>query len=501
MKVKTYAFTTESFIWASIDWKLVEKSVEEMQHRIVQAVKNRQFRKAKSLQWILTNSFYAKLLAVRKVTSNKGKNTSGVDGVIWNTTKKKTQALFDLKISGYKAKPMRRVFIPKSNGKKRPLAIPTMKDRAMQALFLLALDPWNEVVSDINSYGFRKGRSCQDAIEQCFNCLSHKTSAQWILDADIKGCFDEISHQWIMENVPLNKRILQEWLKTGVVYNKIFSKISKGTPQGGIISPVLANYVLNGIEKGSRKASINTANKSYDYANLFNPHLVNVIRYADDFVITARHKEIIEDKILPFVNSFLKERGLELSEEKTKIVNIEDGFDFLGHNIRKYNGKLIIKPNKKAVKNIVMKISEEIKKNKSSPHGALIEILNPKIRGWANFFRGVCSKSTFSRVDNEIFRLTLKWAKRRHQSKSHKWIKEKYFPSKDKRNWIFQTKFLGKSISLVRMEDVKIVRHIRVKNEAIVYDKKYKTYFQKRKEKKVVKPPKQLRKSESRRAF
>lgn len=495
MKVKTYAFTTESFNWASIDWKSAEKAVEEMQHRIVQAVRNRQYRKAKSLQWILTNSFYAKLLAVRKVTSNKGKNTSGVDGIIWNTSTKKTQAVHDLKISEYKARPMRRVFIPKSNGKKRPLAIPTMKDRAMQALCLLALDPWNEVVSDINSYGFRKGRSCQDAIEQCFNCLSHKTSAQWVLDADIKGCFDEISHQWIMENVPLNKRILQQWLKAGVVHNKLFSKTTKGTPQGGIISPVLANFVLNGIEMGSRRASINSENNSFIYANLFNPHLVNVIRYADDFVITARHKEIIEDKILPFVNSFLKDRGLELSVEKTKIVNIEDGFDFLGHNVRKYNGKLIIKPNKKAVKNIVTKITEEIKKNKSAPHGALIEILNPKIRGWANFFRGVCSKSTFNRVDSEIFRLTLQWAKRRHQSKSLPWIKEKYFPSKDKRTWAFHTKFLGKTIQLIRMEDVKIVRHIRVKNEAIVYDKKYKSYFQKRKEKKVEKPPKQPRKS------
>jgi RNA-directed DNA polymerase len=495
MKVKTYAFTADAQAWNSTEWKQVIETVEGLQHRIVQAVRKGQFRKAKSLQWLLTNSFHAKLLAVKKVTSNKGKNTAGIDGITWKNSTQKIEAVLSLKTKGYEAKSMRRVFIPKANGKMRPLAIPTMKDRAMQALFLLALDPWNEVISDINSYGFRKGRSCQDAIEQCYNCLSHKSSATWVLDADIKACFDEISHKWLMDNVPINKRILHKWLKAGVVYNKVFSKTYKGTPQGGIISPLLANFVLNGLEMGCRRASIYSEQKPFMYRRLYNPKLVNVIRYADDFIVTAQSREIIEEKIMPFVTEFLKERGLQLSEEKTKIVHIKEGFDFLGHNVRKFKDKLIIKPNKKAVTNILTKITQDIKKYRGLSQGALIGILNPKIRGWAFFFRGVCSKRTFSDVDDKLFKLTFKWAKRKHQSKGVQWVKEKYFPPTEKENWVFQTNVLGKNIQLLKMGKVTIKRHVIIRNNAIVYDKNFKTYFQKRKAKEIVKPDKKPRKS------
>ncbi|MFT5778063.1 MAG: RNA-directed DNA polymerase [Crocinitomicaceae bacterium] len=492
MKVSktTYAFTT-TLVWNSINWNTITKAVEAMQHRIVQAIKSRQFRKAKSLQRILTNSFYAKLMAVRRVTLNKGKNTPGVDGVTWITGKQKTNAALNLRSSGYKAKPMRRVFIPKSNGKKRPLAIPTLKDRAMQALFLFALDPWHEVITDPNSYGFRKGRACQDAIEHCFTCLSRKVSAKWVLDADIKACFDEISHQWLLENIPIQKKVLNQWLKAGIIHKNMFNSTTQGTPQGGIISPLLANFVLDGLEYGCRWASVQQNGKPWRADLTLNAQLVNVIRYADDFIVTARSKEILEQRVIPFVKEFLKTRGLELSAEKTQIRHVEQGFDFLGHNIKMFdNNQRIIQPSKKSVQNIMKSVKEATSKHKAVPHAVLIELLNPKITGWANFFKASCAYKSFAKVDSQIFHLTWRWAKRRHNNKNTQWIKDKYFPSVDTRKWCFQTQLLDRVHKLKRMEEVRIIRHVKVRNAANVYDKSYKPYFLKRKMKAFVKPRK-----------
>lgn len=241
-------FRNKGTSWNNIDWDKASTMVNRMQYRISKAWKNGNFNLAKRLQYLLSNSFYAKALAVRKVTSNKGKHTAGIDGLLWQTDRQKTKAVENLVIKGYRAKPLRRVYIPKKSGKLRPLSIPTMEDRAMQTLFNMCLDPIQEATADPNSYGFRLGRSCQDARERLHVILSRKNSVQWILEGDIKGCFDHISHEWMESNIPMNKKVLHQFLKAGYVFQERLFPNEEGTPQGGAISPTLANMVLNGME-------------------------------------------------------------------------------------------------------------------------------------------------------------------------------------------------------------------------------------------------------------
>lgn len=477
-----HAFTTLFFGWKSIDWEIVAKKVRLLQNRIVKAVKDGKFRKAKALQWILTRSFFAKLWAVKLVSQSKGKNTPGVDGIIWNTENRKWKAVHQLNVKDYKAKPLRRVFIPKANGQMRPLAIPTIKDRAMQMLFLLALDPVHEVTSDLNSYGFRKERACQDAITQSYIVLANRNSAQWVLEADIKSCFDEISHQWLLENVPMEKRILRQWLNAGIIKNSEFFKTRKGTPQGGVISPLLANYTLDGIEEYLRKTcKISLDKHGHSHKNKYK---VNLIRYADDFIITAKSKEYLQVVVKPTLIKFLQQRGLSLSIEKTKITNISNGFDFLGHNVRKYNGKLIIKPAMKSVNKVKRKVRDIIKANKAAKQENLILQLNPVIRGWTNFFKANCISTPFNNIDQEIHMTIWKWCKRRHNNKSQKWISDKYFRPIAKRNWVFACLNSDKEIvKLDRMTYIYTKKwHLKIINKANVYDKEYNEYFRKRKQ-------------------
>ena len=229
--------------WKSIDWKTIEKNVKRLQKRIAKAVMGNEHRRAKALQWLLTHSYQAKLLAVRRVTSNRGKNTPGVDGVVWRTQREKLAAANKLHRRGYAPKPLRRIYIPKKDGRKRPLSIPTMHDRAMQALYKMALDPIAETTADPNSYGFRPYRRCADAIAQCFITLAKKRSPVWVLEGDIKACFDEISHQWILDNIPLDRQILKKWLSAGYIEEKTVYPTRKGTPQGGLCK-ALHNHLL-----------------------------------------------------------------------------------------------------------------------------------------------------------------------------------------------------------------------------------------------------------------
>ena len=223
--------------WHDIDWAKCSRMVKRHQARIVKATQDRRWSKVKSLQHLLTRSFTAKAMAVKRVTENRGKNTAGVDGLIWSTPTQKMNAIGQLKHNGYNPLPLRRVVIPKSNGKERPLGIPTMKDRAMQALHLLALEPISETLADSNSYGFRPARSTADAMEQCFKVLSKKGSAQWVLEGDIAACFDNIDHDWLIHNTPVNKQVLRKWLKAGYIDKGNLFPTEKGTPQGGIITP------------------------------------------------------------------------------------------------------------------------------------------------------------------------------------------------------------------------------------------------------------------------
>ena len=279
-----------------------------------------------------------KALAVRKVTTNKGKNTSGVDKELWTTTASKMRAVLSLTDKNYRAKPLRRVFIEKKGKKsKRPLGIPCMYDRAMQALYALALDPVSEVTADTKSFGFRKSRCCQDACEYIFTALSRKVSAEWVLEGDIKGCFDHISHEWLIENIPMDKSVLKQFLKAGFVFENELFPTDDGTPQGGVISPILANMALDGIQKMlSDRFHTNRLGKVD--LRFKDAHKVNLVRYADDFIVTAATKEIAQEA-KELIRAFLKTRGLELSEEKTTITRINDGFDMLGWTFRKFNGK------------------------------------------------------------------------------------------------------------------------------------------------------------------
>ncbi len=461
--------------WHSADWRRVNQNVRRLQVRIVKAAQVKRWNKVKALQHLLTHSLSGKLFAVRQVTENSGKKTSGVDKVTWETPEKKMQAVGSLKSRGYKPSPLKRAYIPKSNGKLRPLGIPTMKDRAMQALYLLALDPIAETIADPNSYGFRKMRSTADAMGQCFNALRQKTSGQWILEADIKGCFDNISHQWMLEHIPMDKRILQKWLKAGYLEKSMLYATESGTPQGGIISPVLANLVLDGLETKLNKR----------FASKRQRQNVNIIRYADDFVVTGRTKELLEKEVMPIVETHLKERGLELSLEKTKITPIETGFDFLGWNFRKYNGKLLIKPSKKNVQSFLTKIRELIDSNKQTETGKLIAQLNPIIRGWANYHRVAVSKRIYAQVDNQIFKKLWQWARRRHPQKSAGWVRRKYFATVGKNRWVFcgeakTTNGETKTVRLLKASDTPIKRHVKVKAEANPYSPEWETYFERR---------------------
>ncbi len=341
--------------WDGIDWPKCEAFVRKLQARIVKAQKEGRHNKVKALQWMLTHSFYAKALAVKRVTSNKGKNTSGVDKQLWDSPKRKFKAISELKRRGYRPQPLRRVHIKKKNGKLRPLGIPTMKDRAMQALYLMALEPIAETTGDRFSYGFRKKRRTMDAIRQIDTVLNRGHSPQWILEGDIKGCFDHISHEWLLANIPMDKAILKKWLKCGAVFNGKLFPTEEGTPQGGIISPTLANMTLDGLQPllAERFKKIFRNYKTTNFK-------VNLSRYADDCVITGLSKELLENEVKPVVIEFLKERGLTLSEEKTKITHINDGFDFLGFNIRKFGKRLYTSPSKDARKRFKAKVDKSL---------------------------------------------------------------------------------------------------------------------------------------------
>ena len=464
--------------WHAIDWQAVNENVRRLQARIVKATKAGRWNKARALQHLLTHSFSGKALAVRRVTENQGKNTPGVDQVLWDTPQEKKRALHALKRRGYHPQPLRRVYIPKSNGKKRPLGIPTMNDRAMQALYLLALDPIAETTAAPNSYGFRKERCCADAIQQCHTVLANRNAAGWILEGDIKACFDQISHDWLLAHVPMDKALLRKWLQAGYMDQHVFHETAAGTPQGGIISPVLANLALDGLEQRLREQYPAATAKSRQAQ-------VNRVRYADDFIITSRTKERLEEEVKPLVEQFLQERGLELSPEKTQITPIEDGFDFLGQNVRKYHGKLLIQPSKQNVKTFLANIRKVIKGNKQATTYGLIAMLNPKIRGWANYHRHIASKRTFVRVDNAIFHCLWQWAVRRHPQKDRRWIAEKYFDTTGGRHWrLFgeATDDEGRPVKnwLSHAAATPIQRHVKIKGNANPYDPEWEVYLEER---------------------
>jgi RNA-directed DNA polymerase len=454
--------------WHDVSWAKACQVVARLQARIAKAAKAGEWRKVRALQRLLTKSSSAKALAVRRVTENQGRKTPGVDQQTWGTPDDKWQAVVGLGNKRYKPLPLRRIYIPKANGDKRPLGIPTMRDRAMQALHLLALDPVAETTGDAHSYGFRRERSTADAIEQVRNVLGRKASPKWVLEGDIKGCFDNISHDWLVANVCMDKSILRKWLKAGFIEMGRLFPTNAGTPQGGIISPVLANIALDGLQR-----ELETLFHTVRQARTAK---INLVRYADDFVITGSSKELLENEVKPLVEKFLATRGLVLSEKKTKVTHVTEGFDFLGWNVRYFKRMLLTQPSKKNTKAFLDKIRTELDGLKSAAQVEVIDKLTPVIRGWANYHRSQMATLTFSKCDHQIWQALWRWACRRHPNKGKRWIKQRYFVCLKGRDWRFSEK--DKLLPVLR--GYRKRPHVKIKGEANPYDPVYDEYFSKR---------------------
>jgi len=458
--------------WTSVDWNAIRQNVRRLQMRIAKAVEQNRWGKVKVLQRILSRSLAAKLWAVKRVTTNKGKRSAGVDGVVWTSNRQKVQGVLGLQRRGYHAQPLRRIYIPKKNGKKRPLSIPTMRDRAMQAVYKLTLAPVAETTADLNSYGFREARCCHDAIQATFNALSKPNSARWVLEGDIKGCFDNFSHQWMTDHVTMDKEILSKWLKAGFVEGDRLYPNHKGTPQGGIISPTLSNMALDGLEAVVRASVPRTHAR------------VNFIRYADDFIVTGISRTMLEHNVRPAIEAFLTERGLELSQEKTVITHVTKGFTFLGQTFRKQDNTLRITPSEDAINSIIRKLGDLMRKHVSSPILVLIKALNQTLRGWGNYHRYVVSSSAFSTVDTYVFHQLWRFLRKRHPKKSKNWLIKRYwtaaggkykFAARSK-----TTKGVSKVHHVMRLSNLPRSRFVKIKAAANPFLREYAAYFYKR---------------------
>jgi RNA-directed DNA polymerase len=472
-------------VWQTVNWREANREVRNLRQRIFRATQQGDWRRVNSLQKLMLRCRANRLVAVRRVTqTNQGKRTPGVDRVLVKTPAARGKLVDDLAtFQPWRAQPTRRVFIPKANGKRRPLGIPTMRDRALQAMVKNALEPSWEARFEATSYGFRPGRGCHDAVQRLWVLLKGKTRKNWVVDADIKGAFDNIDHEYLLKTIgPVpGRELIRQWLKAGYVDDKgDLYPTDTGTPQGGVISPLLANIALHGMEEvlGIKYRADRTGLQSYS-------HLA-VVRYADDFVVACTSKEEAEG-VIDRLTPWLAQRGLTFSEEKTRITTIQDGFDFLGYTIRQFKAPgtkksgtvLLFKPSRKSVKKLCTRLREEWMAQHGHSVAVVVSKLNPIIRGWANYFRNASSSKTFNWLDDWMFRREIRYVKYTHPQKPWKWQRRYWGRWNRQRedNWVFG----NKDRNLLKFSWFKIQRHILVMGTASPDDPGLQRYWEGRK--------------------
>lgn len=484
--------TEQNLQWTDINWKSVKSNVRKLRQRIYRATQKSEWNKVRSLMKLMLRSYSNLQLSVRRVTQeNQGKETPGIDNQTTLTPSQRTKLVEEMvKYTPWKALPTKRVYIPKANGKSRPLGIPTIKDRVLQAVVKNSYEPHFEVKFEANSFGFRPGRSTHDAIEQCFSRLQ-KGRDTWVLDADIKGAFDNIDHDFILKVIQKlpGRELIKQWLKAGYVEAEIFNPTNSGTPQGGIISPLLANIALDGLDELLKKFTkttiqIRKSGKRKGQQEKVKSSKYGYIRYADDFLITARTEEDIK-AVVPIIEEWLKQRGLTLNQDKTSITQIEKGVNFLGFNLRQYRGKLLTKPQKEKVLAFLQKLRNWLKQNKTLPQDAVIANINQQLIGWANYYRTGVSKAVFSYVDHMVHKMLWSWAVRRHPRKGKQWVKNKYFRALARRQWIFAAEVKDrrgkpKIESVIKISQIPIIRHVKVKDTSSPDDLTLAKYWEQR---------------------